>query len=191
MRITYLGELGYELYVPTEQAVHVYDRLVAAGAASGCGTPGSRRWRACGWRRATATTATTSTTPTRVLEAGLGFAVALDKPGGFVGREAVLAKKAAGPLHPAAGPGAGARPGAAAVPRRGRPPRRHARRLRPRRVVRLHARRCGRAGHGRGRRADRPGLPGPAASGRSTSRDSATRRWLAAPACTTRRTSAS
>jgi 4-methylaminobutanoate oxidase (formaldehyde-forming) len=33
-----------------------------------------------------------------VLEAGLGFAVALDKPGGFLGREAVLAKKNAGPL---------------------------------------------------------------------------------------------
>ncbi len=48
VRITYLGELGYELYVPTEQATHVYDRIVEAG----------------GWRRATATTATTSTTPT-------------------------------------------------------------------------------------------------------------------------------
>jgi glycine cleavage system aminomethyltransferase T len=35
VRITYLGELGYELYVPTEQAVHVYDRLVAAGAPLG------------------------------------------------------------------------------------------------------------------------------------------------------------
>jgi 4-methylaminobutanoate oxidase (formaldehyde-forming) len=34
-----------------------------------------------------------------VLEAGLGFAVALDKPGGFLGREAVLAQKAAGPLR--------------------------------------------------------------------------------------------
>jgi len=33
-----------------------------------------------------------------VLEAGLGFAVALDKPGGFIGREAVLAQKASGPL---------------------------------------------------------------------------------------------
>ncbi len=31
VRITYLGELGYELYVPTEQAVHVYDRLMEAG----------------------------------------------------------------------------------------------------------------------------------------------------------------
>jgi len=34
-----------------------------------------------------------------VLEAGLGFAVALDKPGGFIGRDAVLAKKAEGPLR--------------------------------------------------------------------------------------------
>ena len=33
VRITYLGELGYELYVPAEQAVHVYDRIVAAGRA--------------------------------------------------------------------------------------------------------------------------------------------------------------
>ena len=35
IRITYLGELGYELYVPTEQAVHVYERIVAAGAEFG------------------------------------------------------------------------------------------------------------------------------------------------------------
>lgn len=33
-----------------------------------------------------------------VLEAGLGFAVDLDKPDGFIGRDAVVAKKAAGPL---------------------------------------------------------------------------------------------
>ena len=31
VRITYLGELGYELYVPAEQAVHVYERCVDAG----------------------------------------------------------------------------------------------------------------------------------------------------------------
>jgi len=33
-----------------------------------------------------------------VLEAGLGFAVAFDKPGGFIGRDAVLAQREAGPL---------------------------------------------------------------------------------------------
>ena len=31
IRITYLGELGYELYIPAEQAVHVYERLVDGG----------------------------------------------------------------------------------------------------------------------------------------------------------------
>ncbi len=40
-RITYLGELGYELYIPAEHAVNVYDRLVhARPGASACGTPG-------------------------------------------------------------------------------------------------------------------------------------------------------
>ena len=33
IRVTYVGELGYELYIPAEQALHVYDRLTAAGAA--------------------------------------------------------------------------------------------------------------------------------------------------------------
>ena len=42
-----------------------------------------------------------------VLEAGLGFAVDLDKPGGFIGRDAVLAQKARGPADAAAGAGAG------------------------------------------------------------------------------------
>ena len=56
-----------------------------------------------------------------VLEAGLGFAVDLDKPGGFIGRDAVLAQKAAGPLHPAAASRCCVdRPRAADVPRRGR-----------------------------------------------------------------------
>ena len=81
-------------------------------ARSRCGTPCSRRvrrtasgrpacgrCRACGWRRATATTATTSTTPTTCYAVGLGFAVALDKPGGFTGREATLAAKERGTPH--------------------------------------------------------------------------------------------
>ncbi len=43
------------------------------------------------------------------LEAGLGFAVDLKKPGGFIGRDAVLAKKSAGSAQAAAGPGPGER----------------------------------------------------------------------------------
>ena len=63
------------------------------------GRPGCAPCRACGWRRATATTATTSTTPTTSTAVGLGFAVALDKPGGFTGREATLAAKERGTPH--------------------------------------------------------------------------------------------
>ena len=77
----------------------MYDRLVAAGAAV---RPAPRRAEgaraACAWRRATGTTGTTSTTPTACSRPGSGFFVDLDKPGGFVGRDAVMAAKAAGPL---------------------------------------------------------------------------------------------
>ena len=51
-------------------------------AATGPSTP-------CGWRRATGSGASTSRPRSTPYEAGLGFAVALDKPGGFVGREAL------------------------------------------------------------------------------------------------------
>jgi hypothetical protein len=73
-----------------------------------------------------------------VLEAGLGFAVDLDKPGGFIGRDAVLAKKAEGPLTRRLVQVLGVNdPEPLHVPRRGGAPRRQARRLRARRVVRL------------------------------------------------------
>ena len=99
IRITYLGELGYELYIPAEQAVHVYDRLVQAGHAlelrhAGLKALGSLRMEK-GYRDYGHDIDNTDT----VLEAGLGFAVALDKPGGFIGRDAVLAQKARGPLR--------------------------------------------------------------------------------------------
>jgi 4-methylaminobutanoate oxidase (formaldehyde-forming) len=98
IRITYLGELGYELYVPAEQAVHVYDRLTEAGHAvdlrhAGLKALGSLRMEK-GYRDYGHDIDNTDS----VLEAGLGFAVALDKPGGFIGRDAVLAQKARGPL---------------------------------------------------------------------------------------------
>ncbi len=98
IRITYVGELGYELHIPAEQAVHVYDRLVAAGADfdlrhAGLKALGSLRMEK-GYRDYGHDIDNTD----GVLEAGLGFFVDLDKPGGFVGRDAVMAAKAAGPL---------------------------------------------------------------------------------------------
>jgi len=92
-RITYVGELGWELYVPVEFTPRVYDALEAAGAEFGLVDAGyyaldtlrmEKAYRA--WGREL----TTDDTP---LEAGLGFAVAWDKPGGFLGREALLRQR--------------------------------------------------------------------------------------------------
>jgi 4-methylaminobutanoate oxidase (formaldehyde-forming) len=92
-RITYVGELGWELYVPVEFAARVYEALEAAGAEFGLVDAGyyaldtlrmEKAYRA--WGREL----TTDDTP---LEAGLGFAVAWDKPGGFLGREALLRQR--------------------------------------------------------------------------------------------------
>lgn len=96
-RVTYVGELGYELHVPTEHAAGLYDLLMETGRdlgirPVGLGAMASLRLEK-GYRDMGIDIDTTDT----VLEAGLGFAVAWDKPGGFIGREAMLAARAAGP----------------------------------------------------------------------------------------------
>ncbi|MEZ5412447.1 MAG: FAD-dependent oxidoreductase [Acidimicrobiales bacterium] len=99
VRITYLGELGYELYVPAEQAVHVYDQVVAAGERFGLRHAGLRALASLRLEKGYRDYGHDIDNTDGPLEAGFGFALALDKPGGFVGREAVLAAKAAGPLR--------------------------------------------------------------------------------------------
>ena len=98
IRITYLGELGYELYVPTEMATHVYDRIVESGAAVGLRHAGLKALASLRMEKGYRDYGHDIDNTDSVLEAGLGFAVDLDKPDGFIGREAVLAKRAAGPL---------------------------------------------------------------------------------------------
>ena len=98
IRITYLGELGYELYVPAEQATHVYDRIVAAGERFGLRHAGLKALASLRMEKGYRDYGHDLDNTDSVLEAGLGFAVALDKPGGFIGREAVRAQKAKGPL---------------------------------------------------------------------------------------------
>ena len=93
VRITYLGELGYELYVPAEQAVHVYDRVMAAG--HGAVPVGLKALSSLRLEKAYRDYGHDIDNTDTVWEAGLGFAVALDKPGGFVGRDAATAQKAA------------------------------------------------------------------------------------------------
>ena len=99
VRITYLGELGYELYIPSEQALHVYDRIVAAGEPLGLRHAGLKALASLRMEKAYRDYGHDIDNTDTVLEAGLGFAVRLGKKGGFIGREHVLAQKQAGPLH--------------------------------------------------------------------------------------------
>jgi 4-methylaminobutanoate oxidase (formaldehyde-forming) len=98
LRITYLGELGYELYVPAEQALAVYDGLVEAGAAFGLRHAGLKALASLRMEKGYRDYGHDIDNTDSVLEAGLGFAVDLKKPGGFIGRDAVLARKSAGAL---------------------------------------------------------------------------------------------
>ncbi|NUO48847.1 MAG: GcvT family protein [Polyangiaceae bacterium] len=98
VRITYLGELGYELYIPTEQAVHVYERIVEAGKTVDLKHAGLKALASLRMEKGYRDYGHDIDNTDSVLEAGLGFAVDLKKPGGFIGKEAVVAKKAEGPL---------------------------------------------------------------------------------------------
>ena len=98
IRITYLGELGYELYIPTESALHVYDRLVAAGEGVGLVHAGLKTLASCRMEKGYRDYGHDIDNTDSVLEAGLGFAVDLKKPNGFLGKDAVVAQKAKGPL---------------------------------------------------------------------------------------------
>ena len=99
LRITYLGELGYELYVPVEQAIGVYDRLVAAGEQVGLVHAGLKALASLRMEKGYRDYGHDIDNTDTVLSAGLGFAVALGKPDGFIGRDAVAQQKAGGPLR--------------------------------------------------------------------------------------------
>ena len=96
IRITYVGELGYELYVPVEQARQVYLRLVEAGEEAGMSHAGLKALGSLRMEKAYRDYGHDIDNTDSVWEVGLGFAVDLDKPGGFVGREAALAAREAG-----------------------------------------------------------------------------------------------
>jgi glycine cleavage system aminomethyltransferase T/glycine/D-amino acid oxidase-like deaminating enzyme len=98
IRITYLGELGYELYIPAEQTAHVYDRIVAAGERVGLVHAGLKALASLRMEKAYRDYGHDIDNTDTVLEAGLGFAVDLKKPGGFLGKDAVVAQKARGAL---------------------------------------------------------------------------------------------
>ncbi|QRZ14219.1 GcvT family protein (plasmid) [Paracoccus methylovorus] len=94
-RISYVGELGWELYVSTDQAAHVFEELVSAGEDLGLRLCGLHAMDSCRIEKAYRHFGHDITDEDHVLEAGLGFAVKTGK-GDFIGREAVLHKREAG-----------------------------------------------------------------------------------------------
>jgi glycine cleavage system aminomethyltransferase T/glycine/D-amino acid oxidase-like deaminating enzyme len=95
-RVTYLGELGWELYIPTEHALDVYDRLIEAGAPHGLKHAGLEALSSLRIEKGYRDFGHDIGNMDTPFEAGLGFAVKLDKPGGFIGRDVLADRKKAG-----------------------------------------------------------------------------------------------
>jgi heterotetrameric sarcosine oxidase gamma subunit len=95
-RITYVGELGWEIYIPAEFALHVFDRLMAAGRAHGLKLAGFHALNACRTEKGFRHWGHDIGIEDLPASAGLAFTCAYDKPGGFIGRDAALAHKVEG-----------------------------------------------------------------------------------------------
>ncbi len=92
-RMSFVGELGWELFVPSEFAIGVYDRIIDVGSDFGlvhAGMETLESTRTEAGRRDYGLDMENTDTP---LEAGVGFALDFDKPGGFIGREALLEQR--------------------------------------------------------------------------------------------------
>jgi glycine cleavage system T protein len=94
-RVSYVGELGWELYVGADQAAHVFETLAEAGQEVGMVLCGLHAMDTCRLEKAYRHFGHDITDEDHVLEAGLGFAVKTDK-GEFIGRDAVLRKREEG-----------------------------------------------------------------------------------------------
>ncbi len=97
-RVTYVGELGYELYTPTEFALHVYDKLMEAGGNMGVKNAGLHALGTLRMEKAYRDYGHDVDNSDTPLDVGLGFCVDFDKPGGFIGRDALLKYKESGPI---------------------------------------------------------------------------------------------
>ena len=95
-RITYVGELGWELYIPTECAPGVFDALMAAAPSVGGRLAGYHALNSLRMEKSYRHWGHDISDEDTPLQSGLGFAVAMNKPSGFIGQAALQAQKAAG-----------------------------------------------------------------------------------------------
>ena len=96
LRVTFVGELGWELHVPALHAVQVYDLLMEAGAELGVRNAGMQTLSSLRLEKAYRDFGVDVDNTDNPIEAGLGFAVKPDKPSDFIGRNALAAIKSAG-----------------------------------------------------------------------------------------------
>ncbi len=98
LRVTYVGELGWELYAPTEYGVRLWDTLMEAGAPHGIVPAGYRAIDALRLEKGYLAWSSDLTPEDDPFEAGLGFAVRMDVPG-FIGNEALERRRLEGPTR--------------------------------------------------------------------------------------------
>jgi 4-methylaminobutanoate oxidase (formaldehyde-forming) len=94
-RVSYVGELGWEVYVASDMAAHVFETLTEAGTDLGLKLCGMHMMDSARLEKSFRHFGHDITCEDHVLEAGLGFAVKTAKPD-FIGRDAVLRKKETG-----------------------------------------------------------------------------------------------
>jgi glycine cleavage system aminomethyltransferase T len=92
-RITYVGELGWELYMPAEFAAHVLGVVLEAGTEFNLTPAGMHTMNNARMEKAYRHWGHDISDEENPLEAGLGFAVAWDKAGGFIGQKALAEKR--------------------------------------------------------------------------------------------------
>jgi glycine cleavage system aminomethyltransferase T/glycine/D-amino acid oxidase-like deaminating enzyme len=90
LRVTFVGELGWELYAPTEYGAGLWRTLWDAGQPHGIVAGGYKAIDSLRLEKGYRVWAADITPDETPYEAGLGFAVKLDKPGGFAGRDALV-----------------------------------------------------------------------------------------------------
>lgn len=94
-RVSYVGELGWEFYVPRDKAIFVWDALYAAGQEAGIAVGGYKALNSLRLEKGYLYYSDDITTQENPFEAGIGFTVALSKPD-FIGKEALAGIKQAG-----------------------------------------------------------------------------------------------